>query len=538
MTTRITFVTMSRKIICILTIIISLASISLIIVQARWLKIAINTKESQFSQTASLAMEQIVDKIEKQETVVQVIDEIKPYYSASGKTGVRQKYQQGILDKTKGGIRTKQISQEVFTINAMDTIKIPSITHNLLDTTLLKIDQLPSQLSFHKKSNNQISIGLDLDTKYANKTVFIESIVDKLIRIEIPFEDRITQTMLDSIIRQELNNKGITTNFEYRVTNEKDSTVYKSNAFISRHQGVELRAMLFPNDFFTHHFYLTLYFPNQKMYIAKSLGPLTFSTLILIILIIFTFSISLMIIFRQKKLSEIKNDFINNMTHELKTPISTISLAAQMLNDKSIPDERKNYNYLGGIISDESKRLGLQVEKVLQMAIFERGKVKMKIKEFDLHEIITKVASNINIQVHSRGGTLTLELAAKETTISADEVHITNVVNNLLDNALKYSYDTPRITISTHNITDGIVFAIKDNGIGISNDNLKKIFDQFYRVPTGNIHNVKGFGLGLSYVKRIIETHSGKVWVESELGTGSIFSVYIPFKGANNQLTN
>lgn len=494
---------------------------------------AITTKVDQFEQTAAMAMEQIVEKVEEQETVVQVIDEIKPYYSASGKKGVTQKYQQGILDKTKSGLRTKQISQEVFTINAMDSVRIPTITKNFFDSTITGIDNLSSDFNYQKQ-NNKISLGLDLDTKYEDKTVFVESIVDRLIRIEIPFEKRISQTVLDSIIRQELTRKGISTKYEFRVTNEKDSSVYRSKNFVINHKGKELKSLLFPKDFFSHRFYLTLYFPDQKMYITQSIGPLTITTLLLIILIIFTFSASLLVIFRQKKLSEIKNDFVNNMTHEFKTPISTISLAAQMLNDKSIEDNKKNLGYLGGIIADESKRLGLQVEKVLQMAIFEKGKVKLKLKEIDLHSVIKKVADNVNLQVQSRGGKLQLELNADKTIIIADEVHITNVVNNLLDNALKYSKEIPEITIITNNSNEGIVFSIKDNGIGISADNVKKIFDQFYRVPTGNIHNVKGFGLGLSYVKKVTEIHGGKIWVESKFGIGSIFSVYLPFEGANN----
>jgi len=219
------------------------------------------------------------------------------------------------------------------------------------------------------------------------------------------------------------------------------------------------------------------------------------------------------------------------MTHELKTPISTISLAAQMLNDKSIPIERKNLTYLGGVIADESKRLGLQVEKVLQMAIFEKTKLKLKLKDIDIHEVVKKVSANFALQLQSQNGILITELNANNPLIVADEVHITNVVNNLLDNAVKYKNGNPEITIFTKNATGGIVIAFKDNGIGISRDNIRKIFDQFYRVPSGNIHNVKGFGLGLSYVKKIVEAHGGRIWVDSTLGIGSTFSIFLPWSG-------
>jgi two-component system phosphate regulon sensor histidine kinase PhoR len=222
------------------------------------------------------------------------------------------------------------------------------------------------------------------------------------------------------------------------------------------------------------------------------------------------------------------------MTHELKTPISTISLASQMLNDKTIPNERKNLDYLGGIISEESKRLGLQVEKVLQMAIFDKTKLKLKLKEVDIHNVVGKVTCSFAIQLQNVGGVLHQNLESSSPICIADEVHVTNVVNNLLDNALKYRNGNPEITISTKNATAGIVVAVKDNGIGITRENQKRIFDQFYRVPTGNIHNVKGFGLGLSYVKKIIETHGGKIWVESNIGQGSQFNVFLPYEGPSH----
>jgi signal transduction histidine kinase len=202
-----------------------------------------------------------------------------------------------------------------------------------------------------------------------------------------------------------------------------------------------------------------------------------------------------------------------------------------MLNDKSIPIERKNLTYLGGVIADESKRLGLQVEKVLQMAIFEKTKLKLKLKDIDVHEVVKKVSANFALQLQSQNGMLITELNANNPLIVADEVHVTNVVNNLLDNAVKYKNGNPEITIFTKNATGGIVIAFKDNGIGISRDNIRKIFDQFYRVPSGNIHNVKGFGLGLSYVKKIVEAHGGRIWVDSTLGLGSTFSIFLPWSG-------
>lgn len=524
---------MSRKLLLILTAVISIASIGLVMLQSKWIRIAVEIKEEQFAQTASLAMERIIDEIEKQETVVQIIDEIKPYYSVNTSGSARMTYRQDILNKTKGGFRSKQISQQVFTFSNLDTLRLPTFAKSIVDSTMF--GNLPVKISADGTNPTTQSLNLNITDKLLNKTVFVENIVDRMIRVELPLQDRISQEQLDSIIHRELTRKGIDARYEYRVTNDKDSTIYSSPRFRSGFKGLVLRDKLFPNDFFARRYFLTIYFPNQKTYILSSLGPMTFGTLLLTLMIISIFTITLYIIFKQKRISEIRNDFVSNMTHELKTPISTISLAAQMLNDKSIPTERKNLDYLGGVIADESKRLGLQVEKVLQMAIFERAKLKLKIKEVDIHEVIKKVTNNFALQLETQDGIIIHELNASQPAIKADEVHITNVINNLLDNATKYRNGNPEITISTKDVTKGVVVAIKDNGIGISRDNLRKIFDQFYRVPSGNIHNVKGFGLGLSYVKKIVEAHGGRIWVESKLGEGSTFSFFLPWNGPSEQ---
>ena len=524
---------MRRKLLFILTGVITIASISLVLLQSKWIRIAVQIKEEQFAQTARLAMERIIDEVEKQETIVQVIDEIKPYYSVNTSGSAQMSYRQDILNKTKSGFRTKQISQQVFTLNNLDTLKLPAITKNLFDSSLL--GNLPVKISSDPTVSNQQQLSVNVNDKLLKKTVFVENIVDRMIRVELPLNERISQEQLDSIIHRELVRKGIDARYEYRVTNEKDSTIYSSPRFKANFRGLVLRDKLFPNDFFARRYFLTLYFPNQKTYLLGSLGPMTFGTLLLTLLIISIFTITLYIIFKQKRISEIRNDFVSNMTHELKTPISTISLAAQMLNDKSIPHERKNLDYLGSVIADESKRLGLQVEKVLQMAIFEKAKLRLKVKEVDIHEVIKKVTNNFALQLNSQDGVIIHEFNAKSPIIRADEVHITNVINNLLDNATKYRNGNPIINIITKDVSNGIVVAVKDNGIGISRDNLKKIFDQFYRVPSGNIHNVKGFGLGLSYVKKIVEAHGGKIWVESKLGEGSTFSFYMPWSGPAEQ---
>jgi two-component system phosphate regulon sensor histidine kinase PhoR len=250
--------------------------------------------------------------------------------------------------------------------------------------------------------------------------------------------------------------------------------------------------------------------------------------------LIFSFYYTISTIFKQKKLSEIKNDFISNMTHEFKTPISTISLACEVLHDSSIEKSPERVNTYVKMISDENKRLSLLVENILQTALLDKGQLKLKIQSFDIHALIAETITNIKLQVENKDGEITTDLKASIPVINADRVHITNIIFNLIDNALKYSNDQPKIKIVTVSDNEGIFISVTDNGIGISKENQKRIFDTMYRVPTGNIHNVKGFGLGLSYVKAVVEKHGGSISVASELGKGSNFTVYLPYQSETN----
>jgi len=370
--------------------------------------------------------------------------------------------------------------------------------------------------------------------KLTDKIFFVEKIINNLIDIDINIENRIDQSTLNTIIGNELKDKGIDLDYEFAVKNHKNEFVFFSPNYNVKLATDIYQSKLFPSDVFSSSNYLSLYFPRKRNYIFMSLGIMVFSSIFLTLIIILSFLLTIYIIFKQKKLSEIKNDFINNMTHELKTPISTISLASQMLKDNSISNEAKNIDHISKLIDDESKRLGYQVEKVLQMAIFEKGKIKLKRKEIDIHTVISNVVTNFAIQVENNNGKINQQLEAETSVALIDEVHFTNIISNLLDNAIKYTKDNPEITVTSKNIKNGILITISDNGIGIGKENQKRIFEKFYRVPTGNIHNVKGFGLGLSYVKKIIDEHGGTINVESEINKGTSFRIFIPFKNLNN----
>ena len=254
--------------------------------------------------------------------------------------------------------------------------------------------------------------------------------------------------------------------------------------------------------------------------------PSVIFTLVLLITFIFT----IVVIFRQKRYTEIKNDFINNMTHELKTPIASISLAAQMLNDTSVAKSEQMQKHLGNVINDESKRLRFLVEKVLQMSMFDRKKAVFKKKELDLNEMVENIANSFSLRVEHTGGKVYTDIEAIDSGLYVDEVHFQNVIFNLMDNAVKYRKpDEPlNITMKTWNDEEHLYLSITDTGLGMKKENLKKIFDKFYRVHTGNVHDVKGFGLGLAYVKKIVDLHDGEIKVDSELGKGTTFTIKLP----------
>ncbi len=275
--------------------------------------------------------------------------------------------------------------------------------------------------------------------------------------------------------------------------------------------------------------HLALFFPDQDAYVfAQSSGALLLSILF-IALLIGSFCYTLIVISKQKRLSSIKNDFINNLTHEFKTPIASIALATSMLkNEKHKPDKNRRANYLN-LIELESKRLEGQVDKVLQIAMIDSGNFTLEKEELDVHEVIKRVVDSMKLAVNKRKGTISLNLQSTTSTVLADGTHLLNIIYNLVDNALKYTVDVPEITITTSDHPEGIEISIRDNGIGIGEEIQHYIFDKFYRAESGNIQNVKGFGLGLSYVKKIIEEHKGKIQLQSKLNQGSEFKIYFPF---------
>ena len=528
---------MSRKVIWILTGVMTIGLLSLIIVQSFWIRNSLNIKEQQFSQQVNRALTSVINELEKKETVYQIIREVN---SPLPPDSAYNRIYTGAFDKGHGSFygEIRIEADAIFYETARNYIYIPDKSVEIMDSVGITIVSPAPGIAKREVYSTRIITKKELKNRYSryitNKSIFIESIVNKLIKANPVVEKRINQKLLSELISRELNEKGLYLDYEFAVKRPNAEIVFKTGGFKTFTNSVVFQRQLFPTDLTSNKDYITLYFPKEKNYFLKSLGFMGLSSAFLVLFIILIFLTTLYIIFRQKRLSEMKTDFVNNLTHELKTPISTISLASQMLKDKSIDTKDKNLDHITKVIDDESKRLGFQVEKVLQMAIFEKGKIKLKIKELDIHKIITKVIANFDIQIKNKNGTVHLELNADPSFIEADEIHFTNIISNLVDNAIKFCREKPEITISTETGKRGLLISVTDNGIGIKSEDQKRIFDKFYRVPTGNIHNVKGFGLGLSYVKKIVEEHGGKISVNSQLNKGTTFRIYIPFKGSNH----
>jgi len=539
---------MNKRFLWIIAVFMSLAMIGLIIVQAYWINNAIEVKEKQFSQLVNRVLSNIVNEVQQQETVFHIINEIEPIDTSSNweeysRVEVEVSASEYIHKFTarpgEKNDENKTINQAVqiyqrstskgdhrnIAVIAEDSLLIPDKPNIIIDTSGIQTITWISPQQIRRK----------IEQELAEQQVFLDNIISKMIAPEIAIEERIDPAFLNMIISKELLNNGVELAYEFAVLNDNRNVAMKSDNYIPDSNTDYFTTELFPRDIFNQSNYLSIYFPKKKSFIIQSLGFMAISSIILTMVIILSFATTMYIIFKQKQLSEIKNDFINNMTHELKTPISTISLASQMLNDKSIPAKSKNLGYISRIIEDESKRLGYQVEKVLQMAIFDRGKIKLKLRPVDIHDLIQGVVNNFSIQMEKKGGQIYEELNAAEAVLKLDIVHFTNVISNLIDNAIKYSNENPEIRINTETRNGKLLIRIKDNGIGIRKEDQKRIFEKFYRVPTGNIHNVKGFGLGLSYVKKIVEAHNGNIRIRSEPNQGTEFEICLPF---NNQYKN
>jgi two-component system phosphate regulon sensor histidine kinase PhoR len=525
---------MKKHFIYILIGVITTALLGLVAVQIYWIDSAVTLKEEEFKRDVNSAIYSVTSKLEK----IEAINRIKAHQKG------QKLYNEKIRQINNQFSDLNYDSTAIFEENGVK-YKVTERQQNNLSGGELYQKSIQS-VSPNGEVAFQLSIQGNINTAFSNregdslyryrqdeKSLMVNEVIESLYEANKyrTVLERLNKNTLDSLLKLELLNRGIKTKFQYGVFDyDGNEVLVDSIANINKIRQSGYFSQLFPNDIFERPHFLSIYFPHQKGYLLTTMWMMLLSSVLLLIIIVWAFTFTIQTIFKQKKLSEVKNDFISNMTHELKTPISTISLACEALNDKDISgNDQVKLNYVN-MISQENKRLGSLVERVLKSATWNSEDLKLKKEELDFHQIINEVVDNIFIQVSNKNGHIYKELNATNHLIFADKVHVTNLIYNLLDNANKYSPENPEIYIKTENIREGIMLTVSDNGIGIKKENLNKIFDKFYRVPTGNVHNVKGFGLGLNYVKALIEKHNGEVYVTSELDKGTSFKVYLPFK--------
>ena len=524
---------MKKSTFYVLMVIAGMALAGLIGVQAYWIYDAFSIKEQQFAQLVNTTLNGITEDIQTYEAV-QVIREMDMPYPFQRNFKL-QSAPKSLLDTIIAGkkqfelpyLRIPNDEKNTFQNNYWQPQNF--IQQNFMQINARFNDGSSKMQISGSSSMSVISPFISPEERRARRRMIAEVTVARLQQSNFKLEDRIDGEDLDYIIRSEMNKSDIHLPFEYAVFEKNcKEKIYQSANFQPKKENVLFSTSLFPFDWFeSQPYYLNVYFPNQGNYLFRSIGFMSISSIVFTLVVILTFAATIFQMLRQKKITSIRIDFVNNITHELKTPISTISLASQMLNDKTIPNESKNYDHLSTVIADESKRLSQQVEKILQMAIFDHGKLMIKFKELDVHELANTVVRNMLIQIKNKNGQIIKNLDATNSIAEVDEVHFTNVMFNLIDNAIKYSNGRPDITVSTADTSDGLSVSIQDKGIGISKTDQKRIFDQFYRVSTGNVHNVKGFGLGLSYVRNVVKAHNGTIEIESEPGRGTRFTIFL-----------
>ena len=505
---------MKKHTIWILAILMAITFIGLLCIQIFYMKNIVQIRYEQFKQGVRHSLVSVAQRLEQDEARYFLEEDVNSVHSSS--------------------IIAQYLGDNVPNLSGVK-YSFTTSTGLVADLTIKGDVQEISKLQI---GNDVIDHYRNLQNSYHNRYLYQKGMIDDVILNIVssasnrPIRERADSAVVARYLRQELDTLGLRMPFEFAIANYAGTVLYKSSDFQASHtdrDNMFIQA-LFPNDNTGRLNYLKVYFPTKKDYIFSSISfmvPAFAFTFILLIIFVFT----IIVAFRQKKLTEMKNDFINNMTHEFKTPISSISLAAQMLSDEAVRKSPAMMQQISNVINDETKRLRFQVEKVLLMSMFDRQKVSLKLKEIDANTAINNIVNTFKLKVEKYGGRINARLDAEDAIVSVDEMHFTNVIFNLLDNAVKYRReDVPlELTVSTRDLNgERLQIIVADNGIGIRRDDLKKIFDKFYRVSTGNRHDVKGFGLGLAYVKKMVCDLGGEITAESELGTGTKFKIILP----------
>jgi two-component system, OmpR family, phosphate regulon sensor histidine kinase PhoR len=506
----------------------SAAVVGLILVQIYWISNMIRVEEEQFQKSVFTALMETAGKLQKKEAAHNIINKI---------SGGKNRVVLMLDDNSKG--KTLNMSDSGKSIRV---VKIETNGDKFNYTIKYSSsDSIPHSIksfsNYFVKSPTVSSVAVaTFNDKSNKKQALVQNILTEMVDVasKKKIEERVNVSELDKTLHEQLKNQGIETDFYFAVDNTSNKTVKDTLVLIKAGTDtVELkkskfRMPLFPMEIFSNENQLVLYFPHQKSYVIKSIAGMLSLSVGLILIIIGVFYKTVEMFVKQKKITDVKNDLINNITHEFKTPISTISLACEALNEPNLLVEKNSISRFSSIIKEENDRLKIMVDSLLNAAAMEKDEISLTKENVDMHEVICSVATKFSETIKSKNGKLTLNLNAEDFIITGDEFHLTNIIANLIDNAVKYNDREPEIIISTRNDNRNILITIKDNGIGISKEHLTKIFETFFRVASGNIQNVRGNGIGLSYVKKIIEAHTGTINVTSTSDLGSEFIINLP----------
>lgn len=504
----------------------SIALVALMVVQFTWIKNAIELENEKFDRNVHEALLGTVNRIEKNETKNLALKKVFDIDEEDNPVVVTD----SLISDT---LKTSGSSSFVWNYSVDDNTELRVASSDADSGSVIFISVESDDDEDSESIEKQYVFEKRVDSLYKKTSSVVNEVVNELINLseKKSLAERLNHEKIKLYLTDELIQRGISTDFSFAVKSEKPDTLFFLKNRSNREYFIrsKYKAKLFPGEFFNNKAYLILNFPSRTSYVINSILIKLLLSVFLIIAIVFLYYKTVKILLKQKRISDIKNDLINNITHEFKTPISTIALACEALNEPKLLDDFSSVEKYTGMISEENQRLKKMVEELLNTAVFENGKIKIEKKKINVHRLIEKIYNNYKLKVEKQNGMFGLDLKADQPELQLDQLHFTNVLNNLVDNAIKYSTGNPRIKITTKNKNNIFYLFVIDEGKGIDKQHQKKIFDSFYRVPSGDVHDVKGYGLGLSYVKKIVEAHNGKIYVKSKHGKGTVFTIELNY---------
>lgn len=533
-----------------IVLLVSVAMIALLVIQLFQTAQLYDRKSTQFKNHVQTVLDRIAIHHEKADDIRRYLQVVNKDFSGQYKDILKKEFQNLLAVKESIAIKDTSILENgeiknylIIQGNSFDSISGLTAEHRVLARDVRHLRQLFNKESGIIPNADTMSVSIQLDQRVMQqifkKAKFVNELMVEAFRNNV-YDDpskRIDIEFLDSVIAHELKQEDLPKDYEFMVTNEKGEvikfdakkqrvpTYYVSNLDTNK----VLRTYLFPQNMFDEKLNLYISFPAQNTFVIREMGSMLIVNIGLVLLIVVAFSFMFKTILTQEKLGEMKNDFISNMTHEFKTPISTISLACEALNDKDmVSSNQQEASPFVKMIADENKRLEVLVERILQSAVIDRGELKVNAEKLNLNEIMHTICNNAQFRVSNINGEIRKHFTNEIIYILGDRLHTSNIISNLIDNAIKYSKDAPIVDVTLKKENNKILICVQDHGIGISKEHINKIFEKLYRIPTGNLHNVKGFGLGLSYVKAIVNLNKWNILVKSKINEGSTFTLVIP----------